>query len=72
METTFEQEKQKPIDLLLKTRELSTLLDIKSYINDNTTCIDCNNEYTYLESRAYNKALEDLEELINNKIAKLK
>lgn len=73
MKTTFEETKSNSIDLLCKTREMSTLLEIKNEINSRQLCLNCfGNEYDYAESLGATKAFKEIEDLINSKIEKLK
>jgi len=72
IETTFEQEKSKSIDLLCNIKCVNILMDIKKELNRDKLCIDCSSELTYLETNSYNKALEDVENFILNKIQELK
>lgn len=74
METTFEQEKSKAIDILLNTRELSTLADIKNYVTRQKDELDYKNvsEYQYCSLSSRFDTLTEIENLINEKIKNLK
>lgn len=74
METTFEQEKSKAIDILLNTRELSTLLDIKNYVTRRKDELDYKgvSEYDYCKQEGRFDTLTEIENLINEKIKNLK
>lgn len=71
-EKTFEELKMESLDLLLKSRELSTLLDILKEVEELEPCIDCKNEYSYLETNAEYKLCRSIIDIIKNKIEKLK
>lgn len=74
METTFENQKEKSIDILLKTRELNTLLSINKHIDQQTSYLEYKglNEFQYCENNAKLNTYLELKEFINEKIKMLK
>ena len=73
IENTYEDQKQKSVDILMKMRELNTFLTIKSYINEKKSLLKLNNldEFEYCENNARINVYTELEEFINEKIKKL-
>lgn len=81
-ETTFKQQKQSSLDILLNTRELNTLMDIKLYINNKKSFLEYKeiesdskepiDEITYLENTAKLDVYTELEFFIDSKIEQLK
>ncbi len=72
-EKTF-QEKAKEIDveLSVKTAKMNLLLDLVGEINDLGVCVDCSNEYTYLETNQNLKTCQEILGVINKHIELLK
>ena len=70
MKTTFEQQKQNSIDILLNARELSTLLDISNFVKYQKGLLEYKSldEFQYCESNGKLTAYEEIEKLINEKI----
>jgi hypothetical protein len=74
METTFEQETSRFIDILLNMRELSTLIDIKNYITIKKDELDYKgiDEYSFCKYEGKLDVLLELENLLLNKIITVK
>ena len=74
IENTYEDQKQKSVDILMKMRELNTFLTIKSYINEKKSLLKLNNldEFQYCDYNARINVYTELEEFINEKIKILK
>jgi hypothetical protein len=64
-------ETQRLVNSLLKTKNISLLKEVNSYVNESKLCIDCQNEYNFLETRSHNQALEMIETFLIEKIKKL-
>lgn len=71
METTFKEEIEKANCLLDNVSKVNMLLDIKKEIEADKICIDCSEEYKFLETRACNEETERCLKIINNKIKEL-
>lgn len=65
---------EKSIDLLCSVRELSTLVDIRNYVTGEKSKLNYNGttEYEYCAIKSRFETLKEIEDLLNNKILKLK
>lgn len=74
METTYEQQRDKMVDNLLKLREMSTLVDIRAYVTSKKDELDYKgiSEYDYCKLEGRFETLKEIEDLINEKIKNLK
>lgn len=72
--TTFQQEKDKSIDLLLKVRETSTLMEISNLCKEKQIEMDYKgaSEFDYCELKGRADAFQEIIEYCNNKIKTIK
>ena len=72
--TTFQQEKDKSIDLLLKMRETSVLVEISNLCKDKQIEMDCINisEFDYCELKGRTNALQEIIDYCKEKIQTIK
>lgn len=65
---------EKSLDILCNMRELSTLMDIRNYVTGEKIKLDYTgvNEYEYCAIKSRFETLTEIEDLLNNKILKLK
>ena len=64
----------KSLDLLCNIREMSTLVDIRNYVTGEKSKLNYNGttEYEYCAIKSRFETLKEIEDLLNNKILKLK
>lgn len=71
---TFQQEKNKSVELLVALRETATLLDVINTCSEKQAVMSIviGSEYDYHMTKAVNDSLEEIKQYCNERISKLK